>query len=451
MNPRIRSGTALPYGMRLPLAIAALCLPLAALGDQIYPIDLPSALRLAGAQNLDVQIAQERMNEAKAQYEQAREQFFPWLTPSLGYRHHSGNTQAADGTILDADYQSYTVGGALEAQVDFGSAIYKSLAAEQSAEAAQQQVEASRQDAAFAAAAGYFDLLHAQAAIGVAEQALNISQDYDSQLQRAVEIGLAFKGDAYRTSVQVEQNRLLLRQSQEQRRMAAARLAQTLRLPPATDLLPAESDLAPLTLPAPVAELDALVSQALASRPELKQREAQQRAAQSASDGAKYGPLIPTIGARIGYGGLGGGQDGATGNFDTSTDILFGLSWRIGPGGLFDRARNRAAEAHVQASGLELERARDEVTRQIVDAYTHLHSLSDQLAMAKRSLGTAEQLSRLTHERRDFGVGAVLETLESDQELMRARNDYVGAIAEFNKAQYALRRALGGDSVAANR
>ena len=65
-------------------------------------INLETALRLAGAQNLDVQIARERVKEAKAQHEQAREQFFPWIAPGLGYKRHDGNIQDVSGNIFEA-------------------------------------------------------------------------------------------------------------------------------------------------------------------------------------------------------------------------------------------------------------------------------------------------------------------------------------------------------------
>jgi outer membrane protein TolC len=50
---------------------------------------------------------------------------------------------------------------------------------------------------------------------------------------------------------------------------------------------------------------------------------------------------------------------------------------------------------------------------------------------------------RLTRERKQFGVGAVLEDIQAQQELTRARSDYLSAIAEFNKAQYGLSKAVG--------
>ena len=55
--------------------------PSRATTNNVYPVDLPTALRLANAQNLDIQIARERLKEAKANHESAVEQFFPWISP----------------------------------------------------------------------------------------------------------------------------------------------------------------------------------------------------------------------------------------------------------------------------------------------------------------------------------------------------------------------------------
>src|SRR5206468_5796456 len=55
---------------------------------QTNSINLEAVLRLAKAQNLDVQIARARLAEAKAIHESARAQFFPWLSPGISYRRH---------------------------------------------------------------------------------------------------------------------------------------------------------------------------------------------------------------------------------------------------------------------------------------------------------------------------------------------------------------------------
>ncbi len=417
---------------------------LAQTNNASFPIDLPTALKLAGAQNLDVQIARERVKEAKAQHEQARMQFFPWISPGVGYKRHDGNIQDVAGNIFDASKQSYNVGASLNAQLDLGDAIYKSLVARQLARAAEEAAEARRQETVFGAAAGYLELARAKSAVGVALESVRLADDYAQQLLRAVEAGIAFKGDAFRAQVQVEKNQITLRQAQEQQRVASARLAQTLRLQPSTVLAPEETELAPLTLMETNAALDTLMGRAMTSRPELRQFDAQAQAAKKASDGAQYGPLIPTIGAQAYLGGLGGGRNGSLSHFDDTQDYLLGLSWKIGPGGLFDRSRIRAADARMRSGELELAKVRDEVGRQVVEAHTRVYSLSDQLAMSKRALAAAEQLFKLTRERKQFGVGVVLEDILAEQDLTRARLDYLNAVAEFDKAQFALQRAVGG-------
>jgi hypothetical protein len=51
---------------------------------------------------------------------------------------------------------------------------------------------------------------------------------------------------------------------------------------------------------------------------------------------------------------------------------------------------------------------------------------------------------------REFGVAAVLERILAEQDLTRARNDYVATVAEHDKAQYALLTAIGGSADSAS-
>ena len=67
----------------------------------------------------------------------------------------------------------------------------------------------------------------------------------------------------------------------------------------------------------------------------------------------------------------------------------------------------------------------------------------DQLATVKGQLSAAGESLRLTRQRKEFGVGNVLENIQAEEDLTRARNDYIAAIAEYDKAQYRLRYAAG--------
>ena len=410
----------------------------------VYPIDLPTALRLVGARNLDIQIARERLNEAKANRQSAVEQFFPWVAPSFSYHRRDGVAQSVpSGVISDAHFQSYSPGASLTAQMVLGDAIFNSLAAKQLVKATDQALETQRQDSILTAAQGYFDLVKARALVGVVDEAIHISQTYQEQLHAAVGSGIAFRGDELRVQSQTEHYRITLEQALEYERVAGVHLAQTLHLDSTVVLLPQETGLAPVTLFSTNANMQKLVEQAVRARPELKQSQAFLAATRAEKNGAVYGPLIPSVGAQVFGGGLGGGPDGGPGNFGAEGDYTVGLSWRIGPGGLFDSGRIDASKARLAAAQLADSKLKDVVTSQVVASFVRLKSTATQIQLAEHNLNTASETLRLTQQRKQYGVGVVLEDLQAQQALTQARSDYITAMAEHNKAQYGLNKAIG--------
>jgi outer membrane protein TolC len=406
-------------------------------------IDLATALRLAGARNLEIQIARQRLEEAQARHRIAVQEFFPWLAPGFVYRRHDGLTQATEGEIVDVHKHAYATGAVIAAQADVGPAIFRSRETGQLATAAARLFDAQRSDTLLAAVEGYFDLARAQAAVGVAEDAVRIARDYEHQLERAVEIGLALKGEALRVRARAERAELERLQALVARRTAAARLAETLSLDPSVALVAADEELVPITVVDEGASLESLLSKAFAARPELKAANALLAAAGDAKDGAVIGPLIPSLGASAFLGGLGGGPRDVPGQFGGSRDYALTVHWRIAPGGLFDSGRVRAARARLEVACLEAERTSQRVRREVVEAWTKARSLAEQIDTAKQGLEAAQETLRLSGERREFGIAAVLEHVLAEQDLTRARHDYLIAVAEHDKAQYGLLRATG--------
>ncbi len=438
----------------LPRSVALVCVVLLFAASQaksadvqttgkVLPIDLPTTLRLAGARNIDIQLAREKLAEARAFEEIAIEQFFPWLAPGVTYRRHDNLIQDTEGEILEVHKQSYAPGGTIVAQTDIGDAIFKSLEARQLTKAARHGLDAQGQQTILTAAQGYFDLAAAREAIGVAREALRVSSDYACQIDRAVSAGIAFKGDALRVKVQQQRDDIALRRAEENARLASATLVQILHLDPAIELLPRDTSVVPLSVISPKEPLGSLVAQALAARPETRQSAALVSAAQYAKTGATYGPLIPTVGGQAFFGGLGGGMNGETGNFGESQDYVALLAWRIGPGGFFDFGNIHAQQARLRSAAFTASKVTDQIANEVVTGRTRVQSLAGQIDTARQSLSDAAEALRLAQERKEFGVGIVLETILAQQELSRVRNDYLNIVAGYNKAQYGLLRALG--------
>jgi len=416
-------------------------------GSASIPIDLPTALRLAGAQSIDVQIARERLKEAQANQESATENFFPWVAPGVAYHRRDGMAQAVPaGTVSDTHLQSYAPGATFTGQVALGDAIYQELASKQLVKASEQGFAAQRQDSMLGAAQGYFELLKAQMLIQVVKEALSVSGQYQQELHAAVAAGIAFRGDELRVQTQTESYRVALSQALEQKRLAAAGLALVLHLDSAVDLEPQDTDLTPLALISADADVHGFIQQALAARPELKQNQALVGAARDLTDGAVYGPLVPSLGAQVFVGGFGGGHANEPSHFGDAQDYLLGLSWRIGPGGLLDFGRVKATKARLAAAQWDATKIEDTIASEVTAALTQIRSLSEQIALTKQNLSTADETLRLTRQRKQYGVGIVLEVIQAEQELTRARSAYLSAIADFDKAQYALNKAVGGSA-----
>jgi outer membrane protein TolC len=409
------------------------------------PIDLPTALQLAGAKDLDVQIARERVNEARAAHDSARARYFPWVSPSITFRKHDNNAQNVEGLIIDADKKSLAAALTLNAQIDLGETYYQNLVARQVVRSNEAALAGREREATFRAAAAYFELARARAGVIAAEEAARISGLHAEQIAVTTEAGITFAGDAARVQSARERAALTLVRVRADQRIAAARLAEILRLDPVVELTPVDADLAPMSLGAPTDELGALVSRALATRPELDEAAARLEAARALRRGSTRAPLIPTIGAQASVGGLGGGPGGSTWtrDFDHSGDYALGVSWRVGPGGLFDKNRQREAVARENQVQFEQEKVRDLIRRQVVEQHTRLSSFAAQIELARKTLDAADQTARLSRQRRETGVSGALEDLQAEDELARARRDYLATITDYNLAQYALKFVVG--------
>jgi outer membrane protein TolC len=411
--------------------------------SKLLTIDLPSALRLAGARNIDIQLAREKLADAHAAEESAIERFFPWVAPGVTYRKHDNLIQNTEGLIEEVQKQSYAPGSTIAAQTDIGDAIFKSLEAHHLTKAARHGLDAQQQQTIIEAARGYFDLAAAHEVVGVAREGLRASTDYAAEIDRAVNAGIAFKGDALRVKVQQQRDEIVLRRAEENVRVASAKLVQVLHLDPIVELMPRDASVVPLSIISTKDSLGDLVSQALATRPETQQSAAFLSAAEQAKNGAIYGPLIPSVGGQAFFGGLGGGMDSNTGRFGESEDYVASVAWRVGPGGLFDFGNIHARQARLREAAFTAEKVVDQVANEVITNQTRVRSLADQIATAKQSLSDAEEALRLGQERKEFGVGVVLETILAEQDLARARNDYLNIVTDYNKTQYALLRALG--------
>ena len=84
--------------------------PASILKAEVQPIDLTTALNLAGVQNPELNIARTRILEAAALRQLAAAYFLPSINPGMNYDSHTGNLQQSDGNILSVNRSAVYVG-----------------------------------------------------------------------------------------------------------------------------------------------------------------------------------------------------------------------------------------------------------------------------------------------------------------------------------------------------
>jgi len=408
-------------------------------------VDLPTVMRLAGAKNEEVAHAKLLHTAAVMESRQAWQRFWPTLNVGAQYRGHDGQIQDVAGAIFDANKQQYVLGAGVLVDWAPGDLYFGALAAGQKAVAAGQAVEKARLDTVREATDRYYDMLAAEASVSVLGEDVAVTGSYAAQLENAVKVGTAFRADLLRVKTQLSRLQIQIKQAEEQRGIAAARLCETLRLAPETQLRPAKSDLVPVKAikDEPV---DALVARAQTARPEVKAWSALRSGLESEESRARLGPLFPSLQAGYQAGGLGGGRDGSSGYYGRQADYFVGFGWKVGPGGLFDGTRKKIAATRRETAALQSSRTNAAVGREVVESFLRAKSSEAQIRLSDEAVAAAEEMSKLAADRQASEVGVVLEFVLAREDLTRARLSRLRAVVDYNRAQQDLKYAVGDRS-----
>ena len=178
------AGGAVAQGPAMPSPLPALpppptgaqSIPLAQAeaADRVLPINLATALQLAHARPLDVQIAARQVTLAARQLDRAKLLWVPTLVTGLDYFRHDGGQQNFAGDIVRSSRGSLAVGVGPNVVFNISDAIYAPLVAKQDLRARRAQQQAAANDSTLAVAEAYFGVQQARgelagAAVAVAK------------------------------------------------------------------------------------------------------------------------------------------------------------------------------------------------------------------------------------------------------------------------------------------
>jgi outer membrane protein TolC len=228
--------------------------------------------------------------------------------------------------------------------------------------------------------------------------------------------------------------------------VAGAELARLLDLDPNVHLRAPPAAIPLLELVDPHTDLDQLLQIAVANRPELAARTADLAAAETRLRKEKVRPWLPTLAAGFSAGGFGGGgnlADTNFGHFNSRTDFDVSAVWTLRNCGFGDLAMQRRLEAEVGAVTAERLRTLDVIRAEVAEALALVGTRRREIDIARRRIETAQHAFEQDLKRAKNLEGRPIEVLDSAKLLNAARQDYVGALIGYNRAQLLLFVALG--------
>lgn len=433
------------------------------------PIDLGSALALAGAENPELLLARQRVLEATALRQLAAAQILPNLNFGTNYNAHNGALQQSNGNILKVDRDSLYLGlgaGAvgsgtlnipgLNYNVNIGVGWFGFLSARQRVTTASALSDAVRNDVLLRVCLAYTDLLRADGRRAIAAK----NRDEGAELARLTGIyaksGEGRKADADRALVELRRRDAELTQAEADTLAASARLCQLLNLDPSTRLKPIDGWVVPAALvpdPVPLSELLAI---ALLQRPELMARRSDVRQMLYELSLAKVLPFSPNVILGLSAGGFGGGsnlvstppgvlsQNGqlVTGprfsSLDGRNDFDVAVFWTFRNLGIGNIALVRAADSRVAQSRLRELETLNLVRSQVAEAHARVSARFLQIDAAEQAVKASSDAFSEDLARIKGGKGLPLEVIDSMRLLARSRYEYLDTIIDYNRAQFQL-------------
>jgi outer membrane protein TolC len=444
------------------------------LGPGELPIDLGTALRLAGAENPELLLARQRVVEAAAIRQLAAAQILPNLNFGTNYDAHRGALQQSSGNILRVDRDSLYVGlgsGAvgsgtvaipgLNYNVNVGAGWYGYLTARQRVTTAALQSDAARNDVLLRVCLAYLELLRGEGRRAVAAKNRTEAADLARLTEIYARAGQGRKADADRAAVELRRRDADLTRAEADALTASARLCQLLNLDPSTRLKPIDGWVVPAPVvpdPVPLPELLAI---ALLQRPELAARRSEVRQTLYELSLAKILPFSPNVILGFSAGGFGGGSDlvstppgFVSGNgqrvldprfssLDGRTDFDVAVFWTFRNLGVGNVALARAADSRVKQTRLRELETINLVRAQVAESHAQVAARFLQIDATEKAVRASSEAYEEDLTRIKGGQGLPLEVIDSLRLLGRSRYEYLDTIVDYNRAQFQLWVSLG--------
>jgi outer membrane protein TolC len=438
-------------------------------GRVVQPIDLANALKLAGATELDIATARQRILQAAALLSQARALWMPSLFYGPTWYRSDGQIQTVTGQVQTINRSALFLGGTsalantiqgpppgtgipsvngMTSVLRISDAIFEPMAARRVFNANQAGFRTATNDALLQVAETYLNLQASTGRLAIAREAAANAEALAEITSAYARAGQGLEADHRRALTEVKHRHREANLASGQLLVDSANLVRLLVLDPTIVLAPLEPSESIIRLIPDEIPLDDLLNKGMQNRPELASAQQQVEAAFIRRKQARMRPFMPAVTFSYAGGGLGGGAGSFFGNFGARGDAEIGLFWELQNLGFTDCAIMRQRAAELEIANLAKYRTLTQVGADITASYETRQAAARQIEDARETL--VEAIDSLQLNFLNIRQGAQLpqatrpiEVLQPIQAMAQARLDYLDSVISYNRAQFRLKRAIG--------
>ena len=400
------------------------------------PLTLKQAEQLAIKNNPQISVGRLLALASQQVVREVRSNLWPTAAGEItGVAAQSGHRVTAGALNNPIIFQRAAAGLQVSQLItDFGRTTNLVSSANYAAKAENENALATQQQILLAVNKSFYNLLQAQAVLTVAQQTVKERQTVADQVGALYKSKLKSELDFSFASVNLAQAQLLLLDAENNEKAAQATLSMVLGYPSLQNFQLVDE---PSPIQPPASNVDDLITQAFAVRPEIRSLEYQYQSAQKFQT-AERDLLFPSIRALgvLGVTPIGDPEVAPSGSAFSNTYGAVGGNMEIPIFNGFQYfARSKAASIRAQAANERLRDMRDLISRDVRTSWLDANTAYQRLSVTRQLLDQAKLALSLAQSRYNLGLGSIVE-------LSQAQLQETQAQITFAQANYDYRLSL---------
>jgi outer membrane protein len=378
-------------------------------------LTLKQAEALAVQNNPEISVARLSALASQQVTREVRSNLWPTASGNLTGVDSRDNSRITAGALNNPIIYKRAAAGVMVNQLitDFGRTTNLTASANFAAKAENQNALATKEQILLAVDQAFYAALQAHAVLSVAEQTVNARQNVSDQVEALFKSKLRSQLDYSFASVNLAQAKLLLLDAQNNENAALAALSAVLGYATLQSFELVE-DVTPIT--APPGNVDDLISEAMAVRPEILAIGFQYQSAQK-FQAAERDSFFPTIQA-VGVVGDTPVRDPILSNWYGAVGVNVGIP--IFNGFLFS-ARSREASLRTQATQERLLDLRNRISRDVRTSWLNANAAYQRSFVTQQLLDQASLALDLAQTRYSLGLSSIVELSQAQLQQTQAQ------------------------------